>query len=68
MSYNNKYYKLWEKLDELNMTKSELEYMAHLPRFALYRMKIGMPVPLEYLTKICNVLHCELGDILNEVS
>ena len=65
MWYNNKYCKLWKKLDELKLSQKELEYMAHLPRFTLYRMKIGIPVSLEYLMRICNILHCELREIVD---
>ena len=65
MLYNKRYRKLWKKMDELKVTKKELEYMAHLPKFTLYGMKIGIPVSLEYLMRICNILHCELREIVD---
>lgn len=65
MRNNQKFHKLWKKLNDLNMTTKELEILANLPRFTVFKMKVGVPVSLECLTKICNVFHCELSDILD---
>lgn len=41
--------------------------MANITQVTLIKVKIGMPVSYECLTKICRVLHCELYDIFDEV-
>ena len=67
MSSKGKYHKLWCRLKTLNMTEKELIQMANLPKFTLTKMKIGMPLSYVYLTRICNILHCEMADIFDDV-
>lgn len=63
MKYN--FNKLWKKLIDLNMTKNELVEKSGVSRSSLSRMKRGYPIALDCLMRICNVLNCELGDIMD---
>jgi len=62
MKYN--YNKLWKKLIDLNMSKSELSKVANVSRSSLSRMKQGYSISLDCLMRICFALGCELGDIM----
>lgn len=63
MKYN--FNKLWKRLIDLNMTKNELVERSGVSRSSLSRMKRGYPIALDCLMRICNVLNCELGDIMD---
>ena len=58
------YDKLWKKLDEKKMTRTELKDASRISFNVLARMGKGEPVSLDSIEKICETLRCDIGDIM----
>ena len=63
LSYN----KLWKKLIDLNMTKTQLRHAAGLCTVTLARMSKGESVGANVLERICASMKCDIGDIVSYV-
>ena len=63
VSYN----KLWKMLIDLNMSKTQLRKRAGVTTNALAKMGKNENVSTEVLCKICNVLSCQIEDIMELV-
>lgn len=61
---NISYNKLWKLLIDKNMTKTELRLKADIATSTLAKLSKNEQVSMEVLLKICNVLDCELNDII----
>lgn len=59
-----KYSKLWKLLIDKNMKKTELIKLAGISSNAMANMGKGKNVSTDVLCKICNVLNCNVGDII----
>ncbi len=59
VSYN----RLWHKLVDLKMNKSELREASGISTSTLAKLGKNEIVSLEVLEKICDTLNCDLGDI-----
>nr|WP_312580091.1 helix-turn-helix transcriptional regulator [Sedimentibacter sp.] len=57
------YKKLWILLIEKNMTKSNLRKKAHLSPGVFTRLNKDEEVSIGALKSICEILHCDIGDI-----
>lgn len=62
------YKKLWKLLIDREMTKSELRREAGLSTNVVAKMGKGESVSIEALEKICCLLHCDIGDIMEIVT
>lgn len=62
------YDKLWKLLVDKKMSRAELRKAADISSNTLTRMIKGEPVTLELLSRICNKLDCDFGDIVTYVS
>lgn len=58
------YRKLWKLLIDNQMNKSDLGKAAKMSPNTLAKMSKNEPVSLEILMRICKVLHCDIGDIM----
>lgn len=58
------YNKLWKLMIDKNINKTELCKKAKISTNAMAKMGRNESVPLETLVKICNILECELNDIV----
>lgn len=58
------YNKLWKLMIDKNINKTELCKKAKISTNAMAKMGRNESVPLETLAKICNVLECNLNDIV----
>lgn len=58
------YKKLWIKLIEKNITKAQLRQIAGLSQSTLTKLNKNEYVSLEILTRICDALECDIGDII----
>lgn len=63
VSYN----KLWKLLIDHNMNKSDLGKAAKMSRNTIAKLGKNESVSLDILVRICEVLNCDIGDIV-EVS
>jgi DNA-binding Xre family transcriptional regulator len=58
------YKKLWKLLIDKKMLKKDLIKQAKISPTTIASMSKGKSVSLETLAKICIVLNCEIGDIV----
>ena len=61
------YNKLWKMLIDLNMSKTQLRKQAGVTTNALAKMGKNENVSTEVLCTICNVLSCQIEDIMELV-
>ncbi len=61
------YSRLWKLLIDHNMKKGELRDAAHIGQATLVKMNKGQTVSMEVLIKICKVLKCDIGDIVQVI-
>ena len=58
------YDRLWHLLTERKMKKKDLQEKTHLSSAVIAKLGKDLPVHLVTLVKICDVLHCNLFDIV----
>ena len=61
------YNKLWKKLIDENMSKTQLIKKAQISTNAMAKLGKNEDVRVEVLVKICGVLNCSLDDIMEIV-
>ena len=61
LSYN----KLWKLLIDKGMTKTEMRLKADISTTTLAKLGKNETVSMEVLLKICKVLDCNVGDIMD---
>ena len=59
-----RYNKLWKKLIDENMMKVDLRDQAGITTNALAKLGKNEHVSTQVLEKVCNVLNCEIQDIM----
>ena len=60
VSYN----KLWKILIDKNMKKKDLQATAGISWAAVTKMSKGETVSMDTLIKVCRILKCDIGDII----
>ena len=58
------YKKLWKLLIDKDMMKKDLQSKAGISWATLTKMSKGETVSTEVLMKVCKVLKCDVGDIM----
>ena len=58
------YKKLWKLLIDKDMKKKDLQTAAGVSWASVTKLSKGKTVSMEVLIKICNVLECDIGDIV----
>ncbi len=58
------YKKLWKILIDKDMKKKDLQAAAGISWASVTKLSKGETVSLEVLMKICKVLGCDIGDIM----
>lgn len=61
LSYN----KLWKILIDKHMKKMDLKDLACIGSTTLSKLSKNQPVSMVVVIKICNVLNCNIGDIMD---
>lgn len=61
------YMKLWHLLLDEKMSKADLKRATGISPSTLANMVAGKNVSLDVLLRICAVLHCDFGDIIEAV-
>lgn len=59
------YKKLWKLLIDKDMMKKDLQKQAGISWATMTKMSKGEVVSMEVLMKVCHVLHCNVGDIVD---
>ncbi|MEZ7622569.1 helix-turn-helix domain-containing protein [Streptococcus sp. 20925_1_69] len=58
------YKKLFKRLIDIEMKNTELMYKAKVSRSTFYKIKNGENVTTDVLLRICNVLECDISEIV----
>ncbi len=61
------YNKLWKLLIDKNMNKSDLRGAVKTSPNTIAKLGKNEPVSLDVLLRICKVLECDIGDIMEVV-
>lgn len=64
LSYN----KLWKLLIDKGMTKTEMRLKADISTTTLAKLGKNETVSMEVLLRICKVLDCNVGDIMDVIN
>ena len=64
LSYN----KLWKLLIDKGMTKTEMRLKADISTTTLAKLGKDETVSMEVLLRICKVLDCNVGDIMDVIN
>lgn len=64
ISYN----KLWKLLIDKSINKTELRKSAGISTNVIAKLGKNEPVSMETMTKICTVLNCDIGDIMEVIT
>ena len=67
MKMNISYKKLWIKLIEKDIKKSDLRKLTGLSAGTITRLNKNEPVSITVLLSICEILNCDIGDICSAV-
>lgn len=62
------YKKMFKKMIDLDIKNSELIERANIGKSTFYKLKNGENVNTDVLLKICNVLDCDICDIVEVVT
>lgn len=61
------YIKLWKLLLDKRMNKTALKNAADLSTTTIAKLGKDLPVSMDVITRICAVLECDVGDIMEIV-
>lgn len=59
------YVKLWKKLIDLGMKKRDLKEQTGIGSTTLTKLNNNEPVSMDVMIKICEALHCNIGEIMD---
>lgn len=62
-----KYYKLLDMLNRLEMSKEDLRLKIGVSSATMAKISKHQYISLEVIDKICGVLHCQPGDIMEYI-
>lgn len=62
-----KYDKLWVTAEKKEITKSMLTKKYNVSKAQLYRLRYNQPVSTNTLDRLCNILECEICDIMEHI-
>ena len=62
-----KYDKLWETAEKRGITRSILTKKYNVSKAQLYRLRYNQPVSTNTLDRFCNILECDISDIMEHI-
>ena len=62
-----KFDKLWETAEKKGITKTMLTKKYNVSKAQLYRLRHNQPVSTNTLDSICNILECDVRDIMEHI-
>ena len=63
ISYN----RLWKRLIDHDLSNTDMMLRANISTNVLARLGKGAPVSMESMEKICKILNCNIGDVMEFV-
>ena len=64
MVMSTSYKKLWKLLIDKDMTKTDLRKLTGISSATIAKLSHGEGVHTSILSRICEVLHCDVGDVM----
>ena len=61
------YKKLWKLLIDKDLMKKDLQQDAGISWATITKMSKGETVSIDVLMKVCKMLHCDIGDIVEVI-
>ncbi len=61
------YSKLWKRLIDLKMKKSELKEITGVGSTTMTKLNNDEPVSMDVMIKICLALKCNIGDVMDVI-
>ena len=61
------YDKLWRLMKDNKLTKKELAGAAEISSYTMTKLNRDEPVGLDVMMKICQVFHCDIGDVMEMI-
>lgn len=61
------YKRLWKLLIDHNMKKVDLKNATKISAATMSKLNKNQPVSLDVLMKICTVLECDIGDVVEMI-
>lgn len=61
------YNKMWKLLIDKRMSQSDLRKLSGLAPNTMTKLRRDEPVSLPVLDRICNILNCDYGDIIEHI-
>ena len=61
------YEKLWRKMKDNRMKKSELAVAAEISPYSMTKLNQNKPVAMEVMLRLCKVFHCDIGDLMEVI-
>lgn len=61
------YKKLWKLLIDKEMTQAELYKLSRISSGSMTKLRKGESVSMDVLWKVCSVLDCDIGDVVEFV-
>ena len=62
-----RYDKLWRKMKDNHMKKSELAQAAEISSYAMTKLNNDSPVTMEVMMNLCKVFHCDIGELMEVI-
>ena len=59
---------LWKKLIDLGLSKTDMMHRAKISTNVLARLSKGESVSMDSMEKICKVLDCNIGDVMEFIT
>lgn len=59
--------RLWCTLEKRGITKYKLHTQYNVSKAQLYRLQHNQPVSTNTLDRICNILKCDISDIMEHI-
>ena len=59
-----RYDKLWRRMKDNQMKKSELAKAAGISPYTMTKLNNDRPVNMEVMMNFCKVFHCDIGDLM----
>lgn len=62
-----RYDKLWRRMKDNQMKKSELAKAAGISPYTMTKLNNDLPVSMEVMMNLCKVFHCDIGDLMEVI-
>lgn len=62
-----RYDKLWRRMKDNQMKKSELAKAAEISSYTMTKLNKDLPVGMDAMMNLCKVFHCDIGDLMEVI-